>query len=131
PCLLLPDSALLQTPLHHLHIRLLSLAPFSTIPGLRHGLLDLVQLAERTGCALMLTCSLKQPPTDPLRAQSPVSPALTTARSHLLLAPDPAHEHRHLLPTPSHPLCASPSIPSYEIVAPDHGIPTLHRLGQR
>ncbi len=125
------DLALLESTLLHLHIRLLILDPFSTIPGLRHCLLDLVQLAERTGCAIMLTCSLKQPPTDPLRAQSPVSPALTTARSHLLLAPDPAHEHQHLLLTPRHPLCASPSILSYEIVAPEHGIPTLHWLGQR
>ena len=125
------DLALLESTLTHLHIRLLILDPYSAIPGLRHGLLDLVQLAERTGCAIMLTCSLKQPPTDPLRAHSPVSPAHIAARSHLLLAPDPAHEHRHLLLTTRHPLCASPSILSYEIIPTQHGIPTLHWLGQR
>ena len=123
--------SLLESTLLHLHIRLLILDPFSAIPCLRHSLLNLVQLAQRTGCAIMLTCSLKQPPTDPLRAQSPASPVFAAARSHLLLAPDPAHEHHHLLLTPRHPLCASPSILSYEIVATQHGIPTLHWFGQR
>ncbi len=125
------DLALLESTLTHLHIRLLIVDPFSAIPGLGHGLLDLVQLAQRTGCAILLTRSLKQPPIDPLRPHSPISPAHTAARSHLLLAPDPANEHQHLLLTTRHPLCASPSILSYEIVSTQQGIPTLHWLGQR
>jgi hypothetical protein len=129
PWALPEDLAFLKTFLRQMEIRLLILDPFSAIPGLRQSLLDLVHLAQRSKCAILLTDSLRQAPANPLHPSLPPSPVRTAARSCLLLAPDPTDERKHLLLTTKHPLCASVDILSYTIIVTEGGIPLLHWLG--
>ena len=48
---------MLESLIVHMKIRLLILDPSSAIPGFSRSLFDLVDLAERRGCAILLTSS--------------------------------------------------------------------------
>lgn len=111
--------------------RLVILDPASAIPGLSRCLPALIELAHQTNCAILLTRSLRQSSADPLHSPGPTSPLLETARSRLLLAPDPADECHHLLLTTKHPLCKQPGILAYDILSSEAGIPTIHWLGEQ
>jgi hypothetical protein len=121
------DLTLLESIITGMGVVLLILDPFSAIPGWRRALPALIQLAARTHCAIVLTRSLSRAPADPLHPHCPASPVLTAARSHLLLAPDPADERHCLLLTPKHPLCAPLTILSYAITT-EEGIPIIQWL---
>ncbi len=119
------DLPFLETLITQMQFVLLILDPYSAFPGWQRALPDLIDLAQRTQCAILLTHSLARPPADPLRPRVLVSPALTAARSHLLLAPDPRDDRHCLLLTPKHSLSAAPPTLSYTITPTDKDILTI------
>ncbi len=121
----------LATLIRNLNARLVIIDPASAIPGLARCLPALVELARQTNCAILLTRSLRQAPADPLHSSGPASPMLEAARSRLLLTPDPTGDGRQLLLTTKHALCTQPGILTYDLLASEAGIPTIHWLGQR
>jgi len=132
----IPHSFTLPQDLDHLattircfDARLVILDPASAIAGLTRCLPALIELAQQTNCAIVLTRSLQKPPATPFSA-APASSLLEAARSRLLLTHNPADEHTCLLVTTKHSLCTPPSLLAYEIVATAQGIPTLHWLGE-
>ena len=122
------DLDQLATTIRCFDARLVILDPASALAGLSRCLPALLELAQQTNCAILLTRSLQKPPATPFSA-APASPLLEVARSRLLLTPNPVDEHTCLLVTTKHSLCTQPSLLAYEILATAQGIPTLHWLG--
>ena len=128
PFSLARDLAFLESLIRDAHIILLILDPYTAFAGWQRALPELIELAARTRCALVLTRSLARTPSDLLHPRCPSSPVLTAARSHLLLVPDPSDERHCLLLTPKHPLCAAPAPLAYTLTATAEDIPTLQWL---
>ena len=114
-----------------MEVNLVIIDPFSAIADLVRSLQSLIWLADRTHCAVVLTRSLPQAPADPLHPHIPASPIFTAARSHLLLAPDPADERHCLLLTTKHPLSGPAATLSYTITATQQDIPIIRWLAER
>jgi hypothetical protein len=124
------DLEALATTIRRLDARLVIIDPASAIHGLTRCLPALAGIARQTNCAIVLTRSLRQVPADPLHASAPASPLLDAARSRLLLTPDPADDHRQLLITTRHSLCAKPATLSYNLQVSEADIPSLLWLGE-
>jgi len=101
-------------------------------PHLRQQALSpLARLAERTGCAILLT----RPRTTSRSAQH--SPIHSTApldlrafvSSSLLITPYPGDSQQRFLITTRHPLTSRPKTLSYEFLGPIGGTPYIHWLG--
>jgi hypothetical protein len=125
------DLEALATTIRRLDARLVIIDPASAIPGLARCLPALAGLARQTNCAILLTRSLRQVPADPRRSPGPASPLLDAARSRLVLLPDPQDDHRHLLLTTRHSLCARPAILAYDLQVSETGMPALHWRGEQ
>ena len=122
------DLSLLERAITTKGIILLIIDPYTALPGWRRALPALIELAQRTHCAILFTRSLNRSPSNPLQPRCPASTALTAARSHLLLAPDPRDERHCLLLTPKHSLCDALSPLAYTITITDQHQPLLSWL---
>jgi hypothetical protein len=125
------DLEALATTIRRLDARLVIIDPACAIPGLMRCLPALAGIARQTNCAILLTRSLRQVPADPRRSPGPASPLLDAARSRLVLLPDPQDDHRHLLLTTRHSLCARPAILAYDLLVSQTGMPALRWLGEQ
>jgi aryl-alcohol dehydrogenase-like predicted oxidoreductase len=95
---------------------------------LRQALPALAQLAQRTGCAILLVCPIA--PRQAAVAEKPGSLELLRAvRSSLRILSDPEDtECQRLLVVTKHALCEQPGILSFQLTAPQ-GVLTLDWLG--
>jgi len=91
----------------------------------------LVDLAERTGCAIMLTRprTTSRPGQDaPIHSTAPLD-LRAFVSSSLLIAPDPRDSQQRFLITTRHPLAPRPKTLYYEILGPANGAPIINWLG--
>src|SRR6266581_1622187 len=96
---------------------------------LRQALPALAQLAQRSGCAILLVRPIAAP--QGAHAQKPGSLELLAAvRSSLLIQSDSEDQQRQrLLLVTKHALCAQPAILSFQLCAGEQGILALDWLG--
>ena len=101
-------------------------------PHQRHrGLPLLADLAERTGCAIVLTRprTTSKPGQDtPIHSTAPLD-LRAFVSSSLLIAPDPRDNQQRFLITTRHPLAPRPKTLSYELLGPPGGAPVINWLG--
>jgi len=91
----------------------------------------LVDLAERTGCAILLTRprTTSRPGQDaPIHSTAPLD-LRAFVSSSLLIAPDPRDSQQRFLITTRHPLAPRPKTLYYEILGPANGAPIINWLG--
>src|SRR6266700_925307 len=131
PFSLARDLHLLEEAVARTHAALLILDSLDACrPGdLRQALPALAQLAQRSGCAILLVRPIAAP--QGAHAQKPGSLELLAAvRSSLLLQSDPEDQQRQrLLLVTKHALCAQPGILSFQLCAGEQGILALDWLG--
>lgn len=97
----------------------------------QQALPQLVQLAERTGCAILLTRprATSRPAQDaPIHSTAPLD-LRAFVSSSLLIAPYPRDDQQRFLITTRHPLAPRPETLYYEILGPAGGAPIIHWLG--
>jgi hypothetical protein len=98
----------------------------------QQALPPLTQLAEDTGCAVLLTRprTTSRPGQDsPVRSTAPLD-LRASVSSSLLIAADPADTHQRFLITTRHPLTPRPSTLCDEILGAAGGPPFLNWLGE-
>ena len=131
PFSLARDLFFLEEALTRTHAALLIIDSLDTCrpDELRQTLPALAQIAERTGCAILLVRPIAPHQVAP--AQKPGSIELLTAvRSSLLILSDPDDEQRQrLLVVTKHSLCEQPGILSYQLTTQQQGILTIDCLG--
>ncbi len=91
----------------------------------------LVDLADRTGCAIVLTRprTTSRPGQDaPIHSTAPLD-LRAFVSSSLLIAPDPRDSQQRFLITTRHPLAPRPKTLYYEILGPANGAPIINWLG--
>jgi hypothetical protein len=100
-------------------------------PHQRHRALPrLVDLAERTGCAIVLTRprTTSRPGQDaPIHSTAPLD-LRAFVSSSLLITPDPKDSQQRFLITTRHPLAPRPKTLYYEILGSAHGAPIINWL---
>src|SRR6266704_960291 len=97
----------------------------------RRGLPPLVGLAERTGCAILLTrprTTSRSGQDSPVHSTTPLD-LRAFVSSSLLIAPYPGDSEQHFLITTRHPLTPRPKTLYYEILGPAGGAPIINWLG--
>src|SRR5207237_737913 len=101
-------------------------------PHQRHRALpQLVQLAERTGCAIVLTrprTTSRPGQGTPIHSTAPLD-LRAFVSSSLLIAPYPGDDQQRFLITTRHPLAPRPKTLSYELLGPPGGAPAINWLG--
>src|SRR6266702_3084619 len=131
PGTLASDLHVLEEAVARTHAALLILDSLDTCRpnDLRQALPALAQLAQRSGCAILLVRPIA--PGPPAAAPKPGSLELLAAvRSSLLLQSDPEDQQRQrLLLVTKHALCAQPGILSFQLCAGEQGILALDWLG--
>ncbi len=89
----------------------------------------LAQLAERTGCAILMIRHLSRGSAGhPLYRGAGSIGIIAAARSGLIVAADPADEHRHILAPTKHNLSQPASNLTYQVVENAQGVPYIHWL---
>src|SRR6266571_3992852 len=131
PFSLARDLYLLEEAVARTHAALVILDSLDACrPGeLRQTLPALAQLAQRSGCAILLVRPIA--PSTPAAAPKPGSLELLAAvRSSLLIQSDPEDRQRQrLLIVTKHALCEQPGILSFQLCAGEQGILALDWLG--
>ncbi len=101
-------------------------------PRQRHRALPpLVGLAERTGCAILLTrprTTSRSGQDSPIHSTTPLD-LRAFVSSSLLIAPYPGDSQQRFLITTRHPLTPRPKTLYYEILGPVGGAPIINWLG--
>jgi aryl-alcohol dehydrogenase-like predicted oxidoreductase len=128
PFSLARDLYLLEEAVARTHAALLILDACSP-SELRQALPALAQLAQRTGCAILLVRHIA--PHPPAAAPKTGSLELLAAvRSSLLIQSDPEDRQRQrLLIVTKHALCAQPGILSFQLTTGEQGVLALDWLG--
>jgi len=131
PFSLVRDLHLLEEAVERTHAVLVILDSLDTCRpnDLRQALPVLAQLAQRTGCAILLVCPIA--PHPPAAAPKPGSLELLRAvRSGLRIISDPEDKERQrLLVATKYSLCQQPGILSFQLRASEQDILTLDWLG--
>src|SRR6266705_6370340 len=131
PFSLASDLHVLEEAVARTHAALLILDSLDTCrPGdVRQALPTLAQLAQRSGCAILLVRPIAAPQA--ALAQKPGSLELLAAvRSSLLIQSDPEDRQRQrLLIATKHALCAQPPILSFQLTTGEQGVLALDWLG--
>jgi len=131
PFSLARDLYLLEEAVARTHAALVILDSLDACrPGaVSQALPALAQLAQRTGCAILLVRPIA--PNPPAATPKPGSLDLLTAvRSGLRIISDPEDKERQRLLIPTkHSLCAQPAILSFQLTTGEQGILTLDWLG--
>ncbi len=98
---------------------------------IREVFTPLAQLAEDTGCAILIIRHLnKRSSENPLYRGAGSIGIIAAARMGLIVAQDPLHEHRRILATIKNDLCKQTSNLTYQIVENAGGIPSIQWLGE-
>ncbi len=130
PFSLASDLHLLEEAVARTHASLVILDSLDTCrpSDLRQALPALTQLAQRTGCAILLVCPIA--PSSPAAAPKPGSLELLRAvRSSLRIISDPEDRQRQrLLIATKHSLCQQPAILSFQLTTRE-GVLALDWLG--
>ncbi len=130
PFSLARDLYLLEEAVTRTHAALVILDSLDTCRpnDLRQALPALAQLAQRSGCAILLVCPIA--PNSPAAAPKPGSlELLRTVRSSLRIISDPEDRQRQrLLIATKHSLCAQPPILSFQLTTRE-GVLALDWLG--
>ena len=128
PFSLARDLYLLEEAVARTHAALVILDACSP-SELRQALPALAQLAQRTGCAILLVRPIA--PHPPAAAPKTSSLDLLTAmRSGLRIVSDPEDKERQRLLIPTkHSLCAQPGILSFQLTTGEQGVLALAWLG--
>jgi AAA domain len=131
PFSLARDLCFLEEAITRTHAALVILDSLDTCrpSTLRQTLPALAQLAQRTGCAILLVRPIA--PSQAAVAQKPGSLELLAAvRSSLLIQSDPEDRQRQrLLIVTKHSLCQQPGILSFQLSAGEQGVLALDWLG--
>src|SRR5437588_3470334 len=97
--------------------------------SVREVFTPLAQLAERTGCAILMIRHLSRVSSGyPLYRGAGSLGIIAAARSSLIVAPDPTDEHRCILAPTKHNLSQQASNLTYQVVENAQGIPSIHWL---
>src|SRR6266566_2555516 len=97
--------------------------------SVREVFTPLAQLAERTGCAILMIRHLSRGTSGhPLYRGAGSIGIIAAARSGLIVAADPADEHRHILTPTKHKLSQPASNLTYQVVENAQGVPYIHWL---
>jgi len=130
PFSLARDLYLLEEAVTRTHAALVILDSLDTCRpnDLRQALPALAQLAQRSGCAILLVCPIA--PNSPAAAPKPGSlELLRTVRSGLRIISDPEDRQRQrLLIATKHSLCQQPGILSFQLTTRE-GVLALDWLG--
>src|SRR6266851_2702863 len=131
PFSLASDLHVLEEAVARTHAALVILDSLDTCRpnDLRQALPALAQLAQRSGCAILLVRPIA--PSPPAAAPKPGSLELLAAvRSSLLLQSDSEDRQRQrLLLVTKHALCAQPGILSFQLITNEQGVLALDWLG--
>ena len=98
----------------------------------QHALPPLAQLAEDTGCAIVLTrprTTSRSSQDSPVRSTAPLD-LRAFVSSSLLIARYPGDNQQRFLITTRHPLAPRPGTLCYEILGPADGAPFINWLGE-
>src|SRR6266566_429192 len=100
-------------------------------PDIREVLTPLAQLAERTGCAILIIRHLNKGAShNALYRGAGSIGIIAAARIGLLVAQDPSDEHKRILATTKNNLSKQAPHLSYQIVENASGIPSIQWLGE-
>jgi AAA domain len=135
------DLELLEKAIERTNARLVVLDPLMAVLGgsidssrdqhIREVFTPLAQLAERTGCAILIIRHLtKGTSHNALYRGAGSIGIIAAARTGLLVASDPSDETRRILATTKNNLSQRAPNLSYQIEANPAGIPSLHWLGE-
>jgi len=141
PFSLSQDLDVLETAIYAANAVLVILDPLMAVLGhtidsssdqdIREVFTPLAQLAERTGCAILIIRHLsKGNSSNPLYRGAGSIGIIAAARIGLLVTPDPDDEDRRILATTKNNLSKTPGNLVYQVVENEHGIPSLHWLGK-
>src|SRR2546428_2347172 len=98
---------------------------------IREVFTPLTQLAERTGCAILIIRHLNKGASENALYRGAGSIGIiAAARIGLLVTQDPHDEHKRILATTKNNLSQRATNLSYQIVENASGIPSLHWLGE-
>ncbi len=97
--------------------------------SVREVFTPLAQLAERTGCAILMIRHLSRGASGhPLYRGAGSLGIIAAARSGLIVAADPSDEQRRILAPTKHNLCQPAGNLTYQVVNTAQGIPSIHWL---
>src|SRR6266702_1876492 len=141
PFSLSQDLELLEQAIKQTNALLVVLDPLMAVLGhnvdssrdqdIRAVFTPLAQLAERTGCAILLIRHLKKGPShNALYRGAGSIGIIAAARTGLLVAQDPYEQNKRILATTKNNLSQRATNLSYQIVENALGIPSLHWLGE-
>jgi archaellum biogenesis ATPase FlaH len=139
PFSLAQDLDLLENAIKRMQAVLVIIDPLMAVLGntidssrdqsVREVFTPLAQLAERTGCAILMIRHLSRGNAGhPLYRGAGSLGIIAAARSGLIVAPDPSDENRRVLAHTKHNLCQPASNLTYQVVNTAQGIPSIHWL---
>ena len=98
---------------------------------IREVFTPLAQLAEQTGCAILIIRHLnKRISENPLYRGAGSIGIIAAARMALIVAQDPLHEHQRILATTKNNLSKKASNLTFQIVENPHSVPYIQWLGE-
>jgi len=139
PFSLAHDLDLLEHAIQRMHAVLVIIDPLMAVLGktidssrdqsVREVFTPLAQLAERTGCAILMIRHLSRGTAGhPLYRGAGSLGIIAAARSGLIVAADPSDETRRILAPTKHNLSPPASNLTYQVVENECGIPSIHWL---
>jgi len=97
--------------------------------SVREVFTPLAQLAQRTGCAILMIRHLSRGSAGhPLSRGAGSLGIIAAARSGLIVAADPSDEQRRILAPTKHNLCPPASNLTYQVVENECSVPSIHWL---
>ena len=139
PFSLAHDLDLLEKAIKRMQAVLVIIDPLMAVLGnsidssrdqsVREVFTPLAQLAERTGCAILMIRHLSRGTAgQPLYRGAGSLGIIAAARSGLIVAADPSDEHRRVLAPTKHNLSQPASNLTYQVVDNECGVPSIHWL---
>jgi AAA domain len=139
PFSLAHDLELLEDTIKRMQAVLVIIDPLMAVLGnsidssrdqsVREVFTPLAQLAERTGCAILMIRHLSRGSAGhPLYRGAGSLGIIAAARSGLIVAPDPSDENRRILAPTKHNLSQPASNLTYQVVNTAQGVPYIHWL---
>jgi len=139
PFSLAQDLDLLENTIKRMQAVLVIIDPLMAVLGntidssrdqsVREVFTPLAQLAERTGCAILMIRHLSRGSAGhPLYRGAGSLGIIAAARSGLIVAADPSDEKRRILAPTKHNLSQPASNLTYQVVENAQGVPSIHWL---
>ena len=139
PFSLAQDLEILEDAIKRMQAVLVIIDPLMAVLGntidssrdqsVREVFTPLAQLAERTGCAILMIRHLSRGSAGhPLYRGAGSIGIIAAARSGLIVAPDPSDEQRRVLAPTKHNLSQPASNLTYQVIENAQGIPSIHWL---